>query len=64
MKCCAHAQNEMTPLMKAVLGGHTKAVKLILEGGANPNLSGAVSYIIYHNVSGKFGKHLGNFTPT
>ena len=36
----------MTPLMKAVLAGHIKVVEILVDAGANPNLSGVVTTII------------------
>ena len=35
-------QEEMTPLMFAVKGGHLESVKLLLEKGANPNAQNSV----------------------
>ena len=35
-------QSGVTPLLKAIIGGHVKVVEILLDGGANPNISALV----------------------
>ena len=40
----------MSPLYVACENGHKLTVKLLLERGANPNLTGTVSFVNSHSI--------------